>query len=57
LPFVSDSAARAAGARRSLRGYRAKLNAAQEAANDIAAREAAAKRELDAAFAALAGAT
>jgi argininosuccinate lyase len=39
------------------RGYRARLDAAQEAANDIAAREAAAKRELDAAFAALAGAT
>ena len=39
-----------------LAGYRARLNAAQQAADDIAAREAAARRELDAAFAALAGA-
>ena len=37
-----------------LAGYRAKLKSAQETADGIAAREAAAKQELDAAFAALA---
>jgi len=39
-----------------LAGYRARLNAAQETADRIAAREAAAKQELGAAFAALSGA-
>ena len=40
-----------------LRGQRAKPGAAQDESNDIAARGAAAKREFDAAFAALAGTT
>jgi len=39
-----------------LAGYRSKLQAAQTSANDIAARETAARRELDAAFASLSSA-